>query len=51
MAAISVHTLKMMFGETVLFEQAAFDIGEKDRDGRDIQFAILHPVAVRRVSR
>lgn len=33
MAAISVHNLKMMFGETVLFEQAAFDIGEKDRVG------------------
>lgn len=33
MAAISAYNLKMMFGETVLFEQAAFDIGEKDRVG------------------
>ena len=33
MAAISAHNLKMMFGETVLFEQAAFGIGEKDRVG------------------
>lgn len=33
MAAISVHNLKMMFGDTTLFENAAFDIGEKDRVG------------------
>jgi ATP-binding cassette, subfamily F, member 3 len=33
MAAINAFNLKMAFGDTTLFENASFDIGEKDRAG------------------
>ena len=33
MAAISAYNLKMMFGDSLLFENAVFDVGEKDRVG------------------
>ncbi|HRT81914.1 MAG TPA: ATP-binding cassette domain-containing protein, partial [Oscillospiraceae bacterium] len=33
MAVLSVHNLKMSFGERVLFSEASFEIGDKDRVG------------------